>query len=363
MHDPVVTPDIAFRGSERLQRKARAKFGAGNWWFTERALQQSTPHQVASLKASWFGDVPVADLCCGIGGDAMRLAMRGPTIAIDSDPTMVMLARANCDELGELPHRIEFICDDAVDFASRWSHAVHIDPDRRPDEKRTSSPGYYHPAWRDVATIVQRSPSAVVKLAPAAIVESSQLAVASHRTWISLRGSVREQSLLVGKAMELADLPPDTLSAIVVRGDATFDRFVAQEDGARVSTVDGPSQWIIDPDAAIRAGGLTDSFALRHGMNAIGAPSGFLTSSHDVSSLAMATVGRIEWSGSSDERKLKREMRSHGVYAAVVKLRGVQRDPEKNIRATRNCGDRPVTLWMGAVGKKVYAVWTSGPRA
>ena len=67
--------DLIVRAA-RLQPKARLKLGPGFWWVTDRSLQQATAWQVAQLKAHWFGDRLVHDLCCGIGGDAVSLAER-----------------------------------------------------------------------------------------------------------------------------------------------------------------------------------------------------------------------------------------------------------------------------------------------
>ena len=373
--------------SESLQRKAQLKFGemtsnnaglashgqkdAGVWWVTERALQQSTPWQVARLKASWFGNNPVADLCCGIGGDTFWLAQRGPVVAVDLDSMMVRLAEANC-RFATFAEKAKFVRADAISFAKDWNGAVHIDPDRRTGVKRTSTPDFYVPAWSDVASVVSKAPAAIVKLAPAADVDCSTLDRPSHRTWISLRGRVREQSLLAGDALTRAELSEDSRSAIAIRGDGSSQRFSVESQAAverRSMIASEPGDWMIDPDAAIRAAGLTDAFANANGLRVIGAPSGFLTTASGIGGLGavgvnaiglgMAIVARVEWSGSCDERRLKKEMRSRGVYPAVVKVRGVDRDPIKLTRTFRDCGDRPVTLWMGKVGKKVYAAWTT----
>ncbi len=347
--------------SESLKRKARDKFGDGDWYVTDRALQQSTPWQVAKLKATWFGDSPVADLCCGIGGDTMWLARRGQTVAVDHDRSLVTMAESNCRLAIGDTKSAEFVCGDAIRFASGWTLGLHIDPDRRTGVKRTSTPDYYQPAWTDVAEMIERAPASVVKLAPAAIVDTGRVTRPTHQAWISLRGSVREQSLVVGDALGTANLPPHARSAIAVRGDASHSLFVSADFLTRAPIITKPGRWIVDPDASIRAAGLTDAFAIQNGMSVIGSPSGFLTSDIDTRMPPMAVMGQVEWFGSSDERKLRKEMRSRNVHAAVVKIRGVDREPEKLIRTLRDCGERPVTLWMGRVGKKVYAAWTTSP--
>ena len=78
-----------------LQSKARKKLGEGVWFVTPRSLQQATPWQVAQHKAKWFARRGVFDLCCGIGGDAVRFAQRGPVVAIDTDREVVRMTQAN----------------------------------------------------------------------------------------------------------------------------------------------------------------------------------------------------------------------------------------------------------------------------
>ncbi|MEL7338474.1 MAG: class I SAM-dependent methyltransferase, partial [Planctomycetota bacterium] len=86
----------------RLQPKAREKFGDGIWWCTERALQQATPRPVAELKASFCGGADQLDLCSGIGGDAIAMALRlrkdDELTVVDRDPLMIAMARANLDQ-------------------------------------------------------------------------------------------------------------------------------------------------------------------------------------------------------------------------------------------------------------------------
>ena len=63
-----------------LRHRAARKFAvAASMFFAHRGLEQATDQFVAAYKASRFSPaVPVADLCCGIGGDLMALAGARP---------------------------------------------------------------------------------------------------------------------------------------------------------------------------------------------------------------------------------------------------------------------------------------------
>ena len=82
----------------RLRRRASAKFGqfADRMLFTETGLEQATRLRVAALHAGRFaaaGLEHVADLGCGIGGDAMAMAALDLRVtAVERDEVTAALA-------------------------------------------------------------------------------------------------------------------------------------------------------------------------------------------------------------------------------------------------------------------------------
>src|SRR5262245_49147881 len=63
-----------------LRRRAADKFTrAGRMFFCREALEQASGEPAARHRARRFEPLGrVADLCCGLGGDALALAGRGP---------------------------------------------------------------------------------------------------------------------------------------------------------------------------------------------------------------------------------------------------------------------------------------------
>lgn len=341
-----------------LQPKARLKLGDGTWWVTDRSLQQATPWQVAAQKASWLADWPVMDLCCGIGGDAMQLAARGRVTAADLDPLLISFAEANVRKVASCESS-EFVCRDVTELELPPDCAIHVDPDRRRDGARASDPDRYHPDWTQLERMIASTNAAVVKLAPAARIRPTR--EPSHRCWISLGGRVREQSLICGDAVRHGGFQPGSVSAMKVRGDGSCARFAPRVDrGVSVPEQARPVEYLIDPDASVRAAGLTEAFAAHFGLHTIGGPSGFLTGAvarlEELSELAI--VGRVLWSGSADDRKLRRELRRRDAAATVIKVRGTHHDPAQLIRRYRKCGQQPVTLWLGRSPQRWYAAIT-----
>src|SRR4029079_19794259 len=85
----------------RLRAVAQAKFGpfAAGMLFTPTGLEQATRLQVAARHAQRFasaGITSVADLGCGIGGDAMALAGLGlEVLAVERDEVTASVATVN----------------------------------------------------------------------------------------------------------------------------------------------------------------------------------------------------------------------------------------------------------------------------
>ncbi len=347
-----------------LQQKARKKLGSGTWWVTEKSLQQATPWQVARLKATWQSDLTTYDLCCGIGGDAIQLVKRGQVVAIDADATLAEMAALNLALSGATSKQAQAICGDATTIDLPSHAAVHIDPDRRAGGGRSSRPDHYLPAWPDVLRIVAKTEHAVVKLAPAAKLDAADIP-ASHRCWVSLGGSVREQSLLSGAAVDHAELAAGAKSAVSLASDGSACWFKPSVDDLAANGLDicgKPLSVLVDPDASIRAAGLTETFARRYAFRILGSPSGFLTCDDPglISSSAtqMVVAGNVIWSGPCDDRKLRKELRNRGVYPDVIKVRGTDHDPAMLAKRYRKCGDEPVTVWISRANSRVFAAIT-----
>tara|TARA_R110002049_G_scaffold2750_2_gene21549 strand:- start:363359 stop:364801 length:1443 start_codon:yes stop_codon:yes gene_type:complete len=365
-----------------LQTKANKKLGAGLWWVTPKSLQQATPWQVARYKSQWMQDRHVFDLCCGIGGDAVPLSTRGPLTAVDCDRALLSMTAANLasegrfaenhlqttrsaapggEALRDPQYTARVLCADVTSTQIPSDCFVHIDPDRRAAQTRTTRPDQYQPAWPEVLRIVDQSAGAAVKLAPAAQLEDS-VSQRAHRAWISLQGSVREQSVLFGEICQRAqDARPGAHSAIAISTDSRAVCFSANPGARTLEQFSGPGEYLYDPDAAIRAAGLTEAFALSHNLATLAGPAGFLSSNGappDSIVRQMSVVGRVIWSGTCDDRGLRRELRTRKMFPQAIKVRGTDHDPAKMMKRLRECGDRPITLWIGRTSSRRFAAMT-----
>lgn len=126
----------------RLRRQAGAKFSRnGEMFFTKLSLEQATGEKVARLIAQRFKPGwTVADLTCGLGGNAIFLAERvKKVLAVDLDEEKICCAQANASVYG-VSAKIDFQIGDAHNFIKPGIEAFFLDPARdREGQTKTRS--------------------------------------------------------------------------------------------------------------------------------------------------------------------------------------------------------------------------------
>lgn len=351
-----------------LQPKAVKKFGPGIWMGTIRALEQSTDHIVAKYKASMMADWDVLDLCGGIGGDAMGFATRGGVITIDRDPIMTKMAAANLQT--SQATRAVAVCDDVQAYVDRLGSsanrcAVHVDPDRRPEERRTVDPAAYSPSLELVNRWASRMRACLVKLAPAAELPD-EIAGHYHRQWISHAGSVREQMLVSGDCLTTVGLRAGERSAVRLMSDGSHCLFasassVSASDEAAIGSVEAAQstlEYLYDFDGSVRAAGLSMAFAQSHGLKPLSGPAGFFTSDEARGSSPLLQGFRVKWSGPADIKQVRKQLAVLGGSLRAIKVRGSDHDPQKLQKslAVDSPSERlPMTLLIGRGPRGVWA--------
>lgn len=178
------------------------KFGAadaGRMYFTPNGVEQSTRASVAAYRARRFQELDVrsvADLCCGIGGDAIALARAGiRVLAVDRDPLTAAVARANADALG-LGELIEVREADVTEVATAAYDAVFVDPARRGGRGRVFDPEAYSPPLSWAVRTALEAPLAALKIAPG--IPHETVPSEAGAEWISDSGDVKEAVLWFG---------------------------------------------------------------------------------------------------------------------------------------------------------------------
>ena len=196
------SPDLvaAALTQQRLRARATAKFGpfASTMLFTPDGLEQATRLAVAAHHAARYqraGTTRVADLGCGIGGDALALAGLGlGVLAVERDETTAALATVNLMRFPEVTVR----CADAreVDLVAEGVDGVFADPARRSGGRRLTDPEQWSPPLSTVLAWREQVPALGVKAAPG--IDHALLPADAHVQWVSVDGGVLEADIWCG---------------------------------------------------------------------------------------------------------------------------------------------------------------------
>ncbi len=327
-------------GQARLRQRAVAKFGAedaGRMFFTPNGVEQSTRRSVAEHRARRFADLgvrSVADLCSGIGGDAIALARAGITVlAVDRDPLTAATARANAEVLG-LSALIEVRCADATDIDTAPFDAVFADPARRGGRGRIFDPEAYSPPLSWAIGAARGRPHAALKVAPG--IPHEAVPEEAEAEWISDGGEVKEAVLWFGTR-------PSAVRATLLPGG-----HVLHGRGLPDPEVRPPGRYLYEPDGAVIRAHLVAEAAQELNGGLIDATIAYVTSD-ELRRTPYATAYEITDVLPFNVKRLRALLRERGVGRLTVKKRGSAVEPEELRRKVRPQGPGEATVFLTRV--------------
>ncbi|MFD0208670.1 methyltransferase domain-containing protein [Streptomyces hirsutus] len=347
-------------GQARLRQRAAAKFGAedaGRMFFTPNGVEQSTRASVAAYRAERLkelGVTSVADLCCGIGGDAIALARAGiRVLAVDRDPLTAAAARANADALG-LAALIEVREADVTEVDTAGYDAVFVDPARRGGRGRIFDPEAYSPPLSWAIEAARGAPlAAALKVAPG--IPHEAVPGDAEAEWISDGGDVKEAVLWFGARRPAAparsspepgpEPGPGAVRATLLPGPRTL-----LSRGLPDPAVRPPGRYLYEPDGAVIRAHLVAEVAQDLDGGLIDATIAYITADeHRPTSYATAyeITDRLPF----NVKKLKALLRERQVGTLTVKKRGSAVEPEELRRKAlpKPNGPASVTVFLTRV--------------
>lgn len=338
-----------------LRERARRKFRlADAMFFTAVALEQATDETIARYKARRFpADGLAVDVCCGIGGDAIGLALTcRQARGIDRNPVHALLAEANvrCYLSDEGLARDRFVVD-AVDAAAMDMRcdAWHADPDRRAAGRRTTSVDAHDPPAEILEQWLRQTESAAIKLAPAARLPE-MWRTSAECEWISRHGECKQLLAWFGSLARR----PGMRVATVIDSDRRAHSFCGRP-GAQPPRSERIARYLYEPDAAVLAAGLQGALAEELGLAAIGPGIAYLTGDERIVDPAANGFEVLDVLPLQIKR-LKAYCRQHRIGQAEVKKRGVACEPEALQRQLRGDGDETAVVLATRFGGKSVAV-------
>jgi len=315
-----------------LRLRARAKFErADAMYFTRDGLEQASAEVVGRHRARRFREVgPVADLCCGIGGDLIALAAVADVLAIDRDPLHLRLARENAVAYG-VADRVRFQPGDVQQVELGGVAAAFVDPARRDERGRTGAHRSEPPlAW--CFALADRVGRVGVKAAPG--LDRGQVPTGWEIEFVAEGRDLKEAALwspALATAPRRATILPGGRSMIAVPGDPV--------------PVAPLGAYLFDPNPAVTRAGLVEDLARNLGTWKIDDQIAFLSGDRPLASPFARTlrlVDSLPW----HVKRVAARLRELDVGAVDIRRRGLAGDVEELRRKLRLRGRRRVTLLM-----------------
>jgi len=306
------------------------------------ALEQASDPAVAAWRAQRFrrASVGVADLCAGIGGDALAIAAAGvPVHAVDLDGGRLELLRHNAGVRG-LSITTELADARTVELPpGTW---VHADPGRRDERGRIRRLGRYVPPVPALIAAHPHAPGMGIAVSPAIDLDDPDLPEAE---------------------LEFIQIGPRLVEAMLWRGEARAPQVASSAtllpDGHHLTRVGPPVPLRTGPPgdlllsvapAAVRAR-LHDDLAERFGAWRLTAARALLTSDGPPPPSPWLVARRIEQVLPVAPRRIRSWLRTVDDLPLEIALHGVDGDPT---RWWRELGRPP----RGPQGRRIDLVRT-----
>ena len=330
-HDPALV--AAALTQSRLRARAVAKLGgrARTMLLTATGLEQATRREVAERHAGRFvaaGAGRVADLGCGVGGDAVVVADRGlGVLAVDRDPSTAAVAAAN---LAPYP-AAEVRCEDVVATDLAGVDAVWLDPARRDAAgRRVLDPRRASPPLSFAEALAAARPVGV-KTAPG--IDHDVVPAGWECQWTSVGGDVVEAALWSGALAR----PGVRRSAVVL--PAGGGEGVVVDDADDPYADGGPpvgpvGTHLYEPDGAVVRAGLVGAVVAATGGRLVDPTIAYVTADAELD-LPTAAGYVVDEVLPFSLKGLRQRLRERGVGRLVVKKRGTAVEPEELRRRLR----------------------------
>ncbi len=351
-HSPELVSAVV--GQARLRSRATAKFGpfAARMLFTRAGLEQATRLGVAARHAQRIrhaGFTRVADLGCGIGGDALAFAGAGLDVrAVDADDVTSAIAAYNLAPFGDsavVDHRT---AEDAFSSLDPGS-AVWMDPARRTSghsETRRVSADDYSPSLDWAFEVAAHHPTGI-KLGPAH--DRDALPVDAEAQWVSADGSVVELVVWSG-ALAREGV---RRAALVIRDERSHELTAPadapDETRARARRIRARTGRRRDPCAADRRG----RRSLEAGM--LDEHIAYLTSDAALTSPFVQSF-RVRETLPAHPKAINAALQAQGIGRLEIKKRGVDVDPAAFRKKLTLRGDQEATLILARIGDQRRAI-------
>lgn len=348
-HSPALIAAVLTQA--RLRERAVSKFGpfASRMLFTEAALEQSTRLSVAARHAGRFraaGIASLADLGCGIGGDALAFASLDLEVsAVERDEVTSAFAAYNLAPF----ENARVTTGDAESADLGDVEAVFLDPARRTaghNSRTRQAPADWSPSL-DFAFGLASGRPVGVKLSPG--MERELIPAGVEAQWLTVEGETIELLVWTGALAR-----PGVGRAALVTG-AAGDVELTGEGASDDPPVGEIGRYLHEPAGSVIRAQLIGSLADRLDATTVDPGIAYLTGEVP-SSDALAASFEVRELLPVDEKRLAKALKERGIGTLEIKKRGVDVDPAVLRRRLALRGDGSATLILTKQHGKRIAV-------
>ncbi len=345
----VATPERAAAIYELawLRARAAAKFpDAPLLYFTREALEQSSHHAVAAARTARYaaiGAASIADLCCGVGGDALALARVAHVHAVDNDPLRLAMLRANAAALG-LSSRLTAHERDLERDDPPHADAIFFDPARRADGRRVFALAQYRPSLALLGRWRSHTEAIGVKAAPGISDEDLATLGPHEAEFVSLDGDLKEAALWFGPLCQRPGRRATLLRSHGPGGWSMAGELFRPADDAAPQVASAPPQtYLYEPDLAVIRAHLVEELARALDATLLAPDIAYLSAAHFLPTPLARCWKVIEWHPFG-LKPLRARLRALDAGPVTVKKRGSPLDTDALARQLAGDGARALTV-------------------
>jgi hypothetical protein len=316
-----------------LRQLGTVKFSrAAEMYFVRAALEQASSEIVAAYRAGRFaaaGFERLADLGCGIGGDALALAEKAHVIGVEWDPVRLAMAQENVRVYGRAAN-FQPLQSDLLELSPLPVQGCFFDPARRDEYgRRLFSVHDYRPPLSLIERWRREMAGTAVKISPGA--DYAELPDEAEVEIISLNGNVKEAVLwfddLHSGVARRATLLPE--------GHTLTD---ADLPAAAIPTSE-PLAYLYEPDKAVIRAHLVEALAYQLNACKLSDDIAYLTAPTGQPT-PFARCFAIEDSFPFQLKRLRHYLRQHDIGQVTIKKRGSPLEPDSLQRQLRLTGSQ-----------------------
>lgn len=301
-----------------LRQKAAVKFGrAAQMVFLREALEQSSGEEIAAYRARRFAEQSpqrIADLGCGIGGDALALAQQATVIGVEQDVVRLAMAQHNVAVYGS---QLQPLCADLTTLPPLPVDALFFDPARRDKNgRRLFSVHRYLPPLSLVDVWREKVAATAVKISPG--VSYDELPPDAEVEFISVNGELKEALLWFGPLRTAAQRRATLLPSGHTLTNSPTPLHIP---------ITPPQGVLYEPDPAIIRAHLVEELAAQLGATKIDVDIAYLTAVSPRPT-PFARCYTLEAIFPFQLKQLRHYLRQHDIGDVTIKKRGSPLEPD-----------------------------------